>query len=405
MNSIVVFPFHDWKKCQAEGFKRRDTQIISGLEKLSSVDKILVVDRPVSTPMIFYHILKGQQWRAEGGTVVNKHLTSRLMQLSSRFWVLDTVQLEPISSIFLGRRWWPYILRSNFLRDELLSTIDYLGIEHPILWLFTPIAAPIISKIDTSLVVFDALDNWLTHDGLKSYYQASSEGYQILKREADLAFCGSQQMRDYMSSGRPKVYWIPNGVDIDLFMPVELTESELPDDIRRVPKPRVGYVGVIDSRLDVELLTHVVKYLEDLSFVFVGWIGKATVDITSLTELPNVYLLGQKPYELMPAYINTFDVCIMPHKVNAYTNGMSPLKLFEYLACGKPVVTTPVAGTEQFSNVIYIVDNEADFAQSIRISLKEDNSVRRLTRRESVCEHSWSNRVDFIWKAVEEFNS
>lgn len=403
MKSIVVFPFHDWKKCQAEGLNRRDTQIISGLEKLSSVDRILVVDRPVSTSMIFYHILRGQQWRAEGGTVVKKHTTSRLMQFSSRFWVLDTIQLEPVSSIFLGRKWWPYALSRNFLRDEVLAAIDYLGIESPILWLFTPIAAPIISKIDAHLVVFDAIDNWLTHDGLKPYHQASSEGYQIIKREADLAFCGSQQMRNYLSSGRPKVYWIPNGVDIDLFLPVELAESDLPDEIRRIPKPRVGYVGVIDSRLDVELLTHVAKQLEDISFVFVGWVGKATVDIASLTELPNVYLLGQKPYELMPNYINTFDVCIMPHKVNAYTDGMSPLKLYEYLACGKPVVTTPVAGIEQFSNVINIVDNEADFAQSIRISLEEDNSARRLTRRASVLEHTWSYRVDFMWNAVEEF--
>ena len=402
MYDLVIYPFHDWKKCQTRGLRRRDTQIILALEKLPDVGKILIVDRPVPTPLILYHLLKGERWFTTGGEPVRRTLTTHLRRLSSSLYVLDTIRLEPLSILLLRRAWWPYVLNHPFLFGRVREATEMLSMDRPLLWMFTPIAAPVIGEIDERLVVFDALDDWLTHEGMAAYREGASRGYEMIKQKADIAFCGSEQMQRRLCGRKPRSYWVPNAVDTDMFHPMKINISESPDDIQHIPAPRVGYIGVIDSRLDIDLLEHCARSLENTSFVLVGWSGKASANVNSLKALPNVYFLDPKPYEAMPAYINAFAACLLPHKVNPYTDGMSPLKLYEYLACGKPVVSTPVAGTHSFRNVIRIEETKEGFVEGISQSLRNDSSQLVQSRRSSVLSHSWYNRVEFMWQTVME---
>ena len=320
-------------------------------------------------------------------------------RLSNKLYVLDMLRLEPISTLLLGRRWWPYILASKFFARNVAAGPEYLNCENPILWLFAPIAAPVVEKIKSRLVVFDALDNWLTHEGMSPYRKASRDGYAVLRKKAHLIFCGSAQMREYLKRSAAPTHWVPNGVDTKLFT---IESSQIPLDLSNLPEPRVGYVGVIDSRLDLDILCYCARLLPNMSFVFVGWKGKAKSRFRELERSANVHFLGAKSYQLMPQYIAAFDVCLLPHKLNAYTEGMSPLKLFEYLACGKPVVSTPVAGTECFGGVIMLAETKEEFVKCIVRAIEEDCPTLSYARRRAVIRHSWSERVQLMWRCVEE---
>lgn len=399
MFDIVVFPFHDWKKCQSQGLVRRDTQIILGLEQIPAVRNILLVDRPVSLPIMAYDWIHGQRSSARGGELVWQKRTAWLRKLSPKLHVLDTLVLEPFSSVLLRKRWWPHIQQGRSFLSTVRDAAAAIHIRHPILWMFTPISTPAIGCMNERLVVFDALDNWVEHAGMSAYREAARRGYAQVRAQADLAFCCSESMRDLLSGGKPRAFWLPNGVDLAAFQPIP---NCLPSDTSSIGAPRVGYAGVVDSRVDLALLAYCAKALPQMNFIIVGPVSADKASLSPLLSLHNVHLIGRKRYHEMPMYINSFDLCLIPHKVNRYTDGMNPLKLYEYLACGKPVVSTTVAGVSAHSNVIEIADNPKDFANAIVSSLESDSAARSAVRRESVYAHSWSARLQYLWARVEE---
>ncbi len=396
MYDIVVFPFHDWKKCQSQGLVRRDTQIVAGLARLPSVGTVLVVDRPVSLPMLAYNALVRQRSIVRGGRLVLRQGLTCVNRLSEKLYVLDMVVLDVVSALRLRNAWWPYIMGRESVLQRARRSASALGMSEPVLWLFTPISTPAIGRFGERLVVFDAIDNWVEHEGMLPYRDAARKGYEDVKRKADLAFCVSEDMQAALSGGRPRALWIPNGVDAELFRP---SDSSASGGGRGTMRPRIGYVGVIDSRLDVALLRHCARSRPGLSFELVGPVRDRSIP-AALSRLPNVRLLGSRMYEEMPACINGFDVCLIPHKVNRYTDGMNPLKLYEYLACGKPVVSTPVAGTAAFSDVVAIAGSPSEFLAAIDSSLSSQIAADAARRRNAVLAHSWHSRIERMWTEV-----
>jgi glycosyltransferase involved in cell wall biosynthesis len=197
---------------------------------------------------------------------------------------------------------------------------------------------------------------------------------------------------------------MPNAVSYEFFNHV-VANNELPEDVRKIPPPRIGYVGVFEDRIDVDLLSQTAARLPDCSFIFVGPVRRSQVK--KLKDLDNVYFLGKKPYQKMPAYIKSFDVCLVPHKVDRFTESMNPLKIYEYLACGKPVVATPVAGLELFGGLIRVAQTHSSFATGIVESLTDGAELVEL-RKAKAQKHSWSNRVEkmlnIITKELEKEN-
>jgi glycosyltransferase involved in cell wall biosynthesis len=389
---IIVFPFHDWKKCQAEGLVRRDTQIIHEIEKNPLVKNILIVERPISTAIIFWKILRRQNWMVNGSQLRYRTFSSYLWQTSDKIFVLDTIISEPFTTLFLRKRWWPYILKQSKILKTVRQAVKCLNLENIVLWLFTPISASVIGQLDESLVVFDAIDNWVEHEGMKAYHAAAKKGYAEMRKRANLIFCGSKSMQSFLQGNEAKVYWIPNGVDLDFFQP-KSNNRNIPKDLMEIPRPRIGYAGMMDKRIDVDLINFAAARLPNFNFVFVGPIYEIKYIKSQLSNLSNVYFLWHKRYEEIPNYINNFDVCIIPHKVNKYTDGMNPLKLYEYLACGKPVVSTAIAGTELFQSVIRVAETKESFAMAIQESMTAEPD-QIIERRNAVKGYSWTSRVD-----------
>ncbi len=392
---IIVFPFHDWRKCEQQGLRRRDTSVVLGLADHPDVSRVLVVDRPLALPHLLLETIRGRSWRVTEGELVRKDARSSLTKVSEKLYVLDLIIPDVVQSLLLRRGWWPHVLQQEQVARQTRAAAEWLGMANPILWLSTPISTPLIGQTHESLVVFDAIDDWMSHSGMGAYREAAARGYETIRQRADVIFSVSESLTESLGGGRADPSWIPNGVDASLFTP----DGPQAADVLELPSPRVGYAGAIEKRVDIELLTNVVSALPSVSFVFVGPYDRRLV--APVKKLPNAHFLGVRRFDDMPAYLRTMDVCIMPHQLNAFTSSMNPLKLYEYLACGRPVVSTPVAGTESFGGLIDIARTTQEFVAAITKALQSsDDPEEAAARRRAVEAQSWETRVSQMMDSV-----
>lgn len=361
---LVVIPFHDWKKCEQEGFRTRDAHFILELSKRTDVDQILVVDRPVSLPEI---LLKRYDWKVANGEVLYRHNNVQLTHVAPKIFVLDILELtDIIRPIRLRKRWWADVLNRARIHTEIRRASDYLNISDYGLLVFTPLAYGLIDKLKEDYLLFFAVDNWLLHPQMQQVKEEVKAGYQKFSLHADAIITTSESLKELFEPNNSNVHFIANGVTPELFTRESIN---IPQDMRHISGPIVGYAGKIQERLDVELLQYLIKKLSHINFVFIGQMISPG-HFSPLQGHSNVYYLGDKPYSVLPDYLATFDVCIVPHVQSDFTASMSPLKLFEYLAAHKPVVTTSSMGLELDKNWIFVSSDATDFLDGIQFFLQ-----------------------------------
>lgn len=219
---------------------------------------------------------------------------------------------------------------------------------------------------------------------------------RTLIAQVDQVFVSSPRLRLKKGGINPHTAYVPNGVDYAAYSTVQPE----PDDLARIPRPRIGYAGTLKSRLQLDwpLIFRLIEARPDWSFVFVGptephpGVQQA---VQRLAARPNVHLLGCKPATALPPYPQHFDVCVMPYSVNAYTQYIYPLKLHEYLATGRPVVGVPVPSLERFADVVSLArDPEAWLAALDDALSAEANTAERQAARRAVAQaHDWDGLV------------
>ena len=255
-------------------------------------------------------------------------------------------------------------------------------------------------KIKSEIKIFDTVDNWAEHNNFKNYKERLKENYNLIDHKADLIFTVSEDLIKLYKSNK-NVHWIPNGVDVNEFRNYN-SEFRIKDKNSKViKKPIIGYVGIIQDRIDIDLIEYTAKNNPDKSIVLIGDVWP-DANINKLKNKDNVHFIDRVKYKELPNYLNNFDVAIIPHKINEFTKSMNPLKLYEYLACGKPVVTTPVAGVEKFNDLIYVAKDKNEFNNKIQEALKNNNEELEEKRIESVGDYSWGSRVDRMMSYVDK---
>ncbi|MGH7268746.1 MAG: glycosyltransferase [Candidatus Rokuibacteriota bacterium] len=213
----------------------------------------------------------------------------------------------------------------------------------------------------------------------------------------DQVFVLSPALLEKKGHLNPATMWVPNGVDYAAYV----TPHDEPDDLRSVPSPRIGYVGVIKDQLDVPLLIALARRHTEWSFVLVGPRGMlrhSAALLETLLGLPNVYWLGAKPLAALPAYVQHLDVCMLIYRVDGYTKFVYPLKLHAYLASGRPVVGAPIRTLEDFPEAVRLARTPEDWSRAIRDLLAPDavSPSRVEARRRIARQHDWSGVVDMI---------
>ncbi|WP_158827167.1 glycosyltransferase [Mucilaginibacter lacusdianchii] len=237
-----------------------------------------------------------------------------------------------------------------------------------------------------------AVDYWKVH-GVKMEPQ--------LIRKSDLCVANSTYLANYCRQYNPNSYYVGQGCDLDLFTGFN-RNSPPPADVASIPGPIIGYVGALQSiRLDMNLLKHIALQRPDWSIVLVGPEDNE-FKVSDLHQIKNVHFLGPKNPDLLPAYINSFDVCINPQIVNDVTIGNYPRKIDEYLAMGKPTVATRTEAMSAFEDHVYLGNNAEDYLQLIQKALTENTEAIQQQRIAFAATHTWENNVECIYSAIKE---
>lgn len=220
-----------------------------------------------------------------------------------------------------------------------------LGFNKAILWVYRPDYACALKRIRHSQLVFDLADDLAAYNQGSCQYDYISGCIEKLAARADMMVVTSPTLLEKYHAKTRQCVLVPNGFDETLF---DGNFKPVPKDLQSIPGPVIGFVGVLFGFLDYDLLYEAASTMSEASFVFVGPVEKSgNHGVQRLQTLRNTYFLGRKPREQIPAYINNFDICINPFKVDDVSRAVSPLKVYEYLACGKPVLSTPMAGLAQ----------------------------------------------------------
>jgi len=219
-------------------------------------------------------------------------------------------------------------------------------------------------------------------------------------RSVDQVIVHSQGLLKKKGGVNPNTAFIPNGVNYSAFA----TRQAEPQDLAAVPAPRIGYAGVIKRQLDLGLLVRLARARSDWSFVLVGPVGNIfgkEAELADLLKLSNVYFLGHKPVDQLPAYVQHMDVCLMCYEVNDYTNCICPLKLHEYLAAGRPTVASPIATVLEHSDIVTLARSEEEWLAGIARALAAPPSFSETERRRGRAScYDWDILVDKLAKII-----
>jgi glycosyltransferase involved in cell wall biosynthesis len=264
--------------------------------------------------------------------------------------------------------------------------IDVVYVSHPMH------AAVLDECPDTVLTVFDWTDDFSLFRSLAPGERAAlADATDRLLRRVDLVVAVSRTLCDRArAAGRP-VEWLPNATDLSGLCDGTLTGA---DPLAGIPRPRLGYVGQLANRLDYPLLEAIARAEPGWSLVLIGPVwpsDRARVD--ALARRPNVHLLGPREHAELPRILRRLDVCLLPHTVDALTDTMDPIKLYDYLAGGRPIVSTPVAGTSRLGDAIAVAGTPDTFIESVRRALvKPEEGAER--RRALAVSNSWDRRAE-----------
>ena len=219
------------------------------------------------------------------------------------------------------------------LLDQMMGLA---GIHRPVLWFYTPMMWPMAAHVDAAAVVYDCMDE-LSAFRFAPPEMAANEA--ALMAAADVVFTGGHSIYEAKAGRHGNIHPFPSSVDTAHFAQARGDIPE-PEDQAALPRPRLGYYGVIDERLDLGLIAALAAARPDWSVVMVGPLAK--IGPGDLPRAPNIHWLGQRGYDRLPAYLSGWDVALMPFAMNEATRFISPTKTPEYLAGGVPVVSSPI---------------------------------------------------------------
>lgn len=301
----------------------------------------------------------------------------------------------------------PYARMAQWVNCTLLLRafrrwMSTMGFRPSVLWTFlpTPLARGLIKELDPEVTIYYCIDDLASSSpSARRIRQSESR----LFREADLVFVTSQRLRDRAAKFNERVHLFPFGVDFDTFSKTRSSADQVPEDLRTLPRPVVGYVGGIHRWVDQQLLERVVSGLREASFVF---IGPRQTEVSQLARQPNVYFLGPRQHEDVPRYIKGFDVGIVPYHLSEYTAHVYPTKLNEYLAMGIPVVATDLPEIRRFNveyeNVVAVARDADGFIRCIKDGL-DSLSPETVQQRIAIArQNSWQARIAQMSACIED---
>jgi glycosyltransferase involved in cell wall biosynthesis len=309
-------------------------------------------------------------------------------------FVLSAISL-PLLGSALGRKF-----NTCFVAAQVKSVMWLLRMKRPVFYVNCLPALNVIRNWPRRLLIYERTDLFEEMPGVDKQYVAGLD--RELTKNADLVLYVNRQLCEQGLEVNENSLLVGHGVDVDLFRGAA-ANPEMPADMAEIRRPIVGFFGDIsDKTSDFTLLEFTARKLPDVSFVLVGPIG---ANVAGLRRCPNVHLLGPRPYRQIPHYGAAFDVAMMPWNQNRWIEFCNPIKLKEYLALGKPVVTTYYPEIEPYKDVVYVARSYEEFVAGIQAAREEDDSEQVRRRQEKVRDKTWDSKVSQIRDFIEEHAS
>jgi glycosyltransferase involved in cell wall biosynthesis len=286
-----------------------------------------------------------------------------------------------------------HVERQRRVVDSLFSTLE---IREYILWYYTPMSMLFSDHLQPLVTVYDCMDE------LASFKFADPrlrESEQQLFGRADLVFTGGNSLYEAKKQQHPNVYSFASSIDKGHF---SIARAALPEpaDQAQVPHPRLGFYGVIDERFDIGLIAGAARLRPDWHFILLGPVVK--IDPAELPRMDNIHYLGSKTYKELPGYLSGWDIALIPFAINESTRYISPTKTPEYLAAGKPVISTPITDVVEpygKKGLVEIVERPEELVASAEMELKRADRQEWLTR---VDDHLSTISWDITWSRMSE---
>lgn len=266
-----------------------------------------------------------------------------------------------------------------------------IGMAHRISWFVVPHPGFLAGRLGESLCVYYCIDDYAAHPGVDTDVIAASD--DALSRRADLLFVAPPALLGHKRSLNAHTIFSPHGVDAELFGRARDPATLVPEPARGLDRPVIGYFGSLHDWIDLDLIDWLAQSRPRWTFLLVG---HAAADVSRLRARANVILPGARPYAELPGWAKAFDVAIIPYRLNRQVLNANPLKLREYLATGKPVVSVSNPEIEKFAHVVHIAHGREDFLAKIEAVLADDTPAAAAARIAAVAGETWDARVDTV---------
>lgn len=359
--------FADWKS----GIVNRNHFLFREMLASEKIGTVVLVD---FLPHSFRRAVKVLLKDVHGsklGTVIYQRPWIRIQRIDEK-----TIHIATVLTPWFER---PFV-------SFLASFLKRQSIDAPILWSYLPTFVKAFS-MPWKLKIFDAVDDWTAHPAYQQQKKRLKENYTTIAKSADHIFLVSDTLRTLFPERETRT--VPNGVDGALFASIRN---------ERANPPIMTYVGTVQERFDVALMTAIATARPQYVFEIVGPVWKE-VDVTPLERLPNVKLLGRKPQHELPALLARSTAGIVPHRQDALVASMNPMKIYDYLSAGIPVVSTPVHGFERFGDSVAIAGDAEAFCAALDRFVAHPHDPGDI--RAKVAHDDWHARWADLWADVE----
>lgn len=347
-----------------------------------------------------------------------QHLLSRFARRSRLFFIEEPIfEDENTPRLAVSERedqlqvvvpYLPHGLSPQQIEEEQRRLLnDFFAerrLEHYLFWYYTPMALGFTDHFTPALTIYDCMDEL---SAFKFAPARLKELEQQLFKKADLVFTGGQSLYEAKQKQHPRVYAFPSSIDKAHFGQARQLLSQ-PADQADIAEPRMGFFGVIDERMDLELVAAIADARPDWQLVMIGPIVK--IDPADLPQRPNLHYLGGKSYKELPAYLSGWSVALLPFAINESTRFISPTKTPEYLAAGKPVVSTPIRDVVRpygEQGLVHIASTPSEFVDAIEKALAQQQDQAWKQQVDTFLTHiswdqTWQGMVSLMQDALEQ---
>lgn len=311
------------------------------------------------------------------------------VQVDENLWVFTPLVLP------LGHSGWAGAINEQILKLTIAFIRWRLRIGRFQLWTFLPNVVNYVGKLGESLAVYYCTDEFSQFSYLNGAHIANQE--RELCRRADVVFTTAHTLLERRLPLNPETHLARHGVDHAHFATALDAATAEPEELAGAKRPILGFFGLIHDWIDLDLIGWVAQQRPEWT---IALIGKASVDVSQLQKIPNVLLLGRKPYEELPRYCKAFSVGLLPFVINELTRNVNPIKLREYLSAGVAAVSTDLPEARPYAGVCEVARTREEFLAACDAAVANDTPEMRQRRSSAVAGETWEARVEEIGTIV-----